>query len=179
LPFSANDLARDGSFVCTWLTSGMSHGPPKRTVLTAAWTTPPATAASAGPASRRIEERYATTRATTVAPVTATPTEARVSVHIDEAIAAPLAHRGAGVISIRNAQARAARASVNAQSSVSWHTSDPAEREQRWRRSDRQQQDRDAPAITVALVMAIYLGIGLRDDSPVQAPERLYREPSW
>lgn len=29
----------------------------------------------------------------------------------------------------------------------------------------------------IALVMAIYLGIGLREESPVQAPERLYREP--
>jgi 4-hydroxybenzoate polyprenyltransferase len=29
----------------------------------------------------------------------------------------------------------------------------------------------------VALVMAIYLRIALRDDSPAQAPERLYREP--
>jgi 4-hydroxybenzoate polyprenyltransferase len=29
----------------------------------------------------------------------------------------------------------------------------------------------------IALVMAIYLRIGLRDESPVQAPERLYREP--
>ena len=29
----------------------------------------------------------------------------------------------------------------------------------------------------IALVMAIYLWIALRDDSPAQAPERLYREP--
>lgn len=29
----------------------------------------------------------------------------------------------------------------------------------------------------IALVMAVYLGIALRDDSPAQAPERLYREP--
>jgi 4-hydroxybenzoate polyprenyltransferase len=29
----------------------------------------------------------------------------------------------------------------------------------------------------IALVMAIYLRIALRDDSPAQAPERLYREP--
>lgn len=29
----------------------------------------------------------------------------------------------------------------------------------------------------IAVVMAVYLGIALRDDSPVQTPERLYREP--